>query len=311
VGTGTATAAQAQAVARPAGVTADGSAAIASPAATRPTVRHASCHTPVRGGVHCLSLWHRPASQHPITAKTLSAAAVGKPKEGFGPADIRSAYKLPTTGGTGQMIAIVDAFDNPNAEKDLAAYRAALEAARLHHGQQVLPQGGSARGQEVSGGRPGLGSRDRARPPGRLRSLFRTKSGGWTEDAWWGAGSGCSAWVTKPAAQKDINCDMRTVADVSVVADPDTGFAVYDTYGLSADNGWIVVGGTSLSAPLLSGMIGLAGNAKAAATPAFAYAHRTGLKDVVGGSNGYCGDDYLCTGVKGYDAPTGLGVRWG
>jgi hypothetical protein len=29
---------------------------------------------------------------------------------------------------------------------------------------------------------------------------------------------------------------------------------------------------------------------------------------VAGGSNGFCGDDYLCTGVRGYDAPTGLGT---
>ena len=25
------------------------------------------------------------------------------------------------------------------------------------------------------------------------------------------------------------------------------------------------------------------------------------------GSNGFCGGDYLCTGLKGYDAPLGLG----
>src|SRR5690348_7415801 len=44
---------------------------------------------------------------------------------GFGPADLRSAYALPGgTAGTGQTVAIVDAFDNPNAESDLAVYRA-------------------------------------------------------------------------------------------------------------------------------------------------------------------------------------------
>src|SRR5438874_56887 len=41
---------------------------------------------------------------------------------GFGPSELASAYKLDTSlaGGT---IAIVDAFDYPNAESDLAAYR--------------------------------------------------------------------------------------------------------------------------------------------------------------------------------------------
>ncbi len=100
---------------------------------------------------------------------------------------------------------------------------------------------------------------------------------------------------------------MRTVSDVSAVADPETGLAVYDTYGLGPDNGWIVVGGTSLSAPLLAGMIARAGNAAKLDSAAFIYRHRSGLQDVVGGSNGFCGGDYLCRGLKGYDAPTGLG----
>jgi hypothetical protein len=44
-------------------------------------------------------------------------------KGGFSPADLRSAYKLPATGGVGQTIAIVDAYDDPNAESDLKTYR--------------------------------------------------------------------------------------------------------------------------------------------------------------------------------------------
>jgi subtilase family serine protease len=42
---------------------------------------------------------------------------------GFGPSDLASAYKLPATGGSGATIAIVDAYDDPNAESDLAFYR--------------------------------------------------------------------------------------------------------------------------------------------------------------------------------------------
>jgi subtilase family serine protease len=43
---------------------------------------------------------------------------------GYGPADLQSAYKLPSsTAGTGQTVAIVDAFDDPTAESDLAQYR--------------------------------------------------------------------------------------------------------------------------------------------------------------------------------------------
>jgi hypothetical protein len=43
---------------------------------------------------------------------------------GLGPQDIQSAYQLPADGGAGATIAIVDAYDNPDAEADLAVYRA-------------------------------------------------------------------------------------------------------------------------------------------------------------------------------------------
>ncbi|MBV9647160.1 MAG: peptidase S8 [Candidatus Eremiobacteraeota bacterium] len=43
---------------------------------------------------------------------------------GYGPSDLQSAYNLPSaTKGANQTIAIVDAYDDPNAETDLATYR--------------------------------------------------------------------------------------------------------------------------------------------------------------------------------------------
>lgn len=42
---------------------------------------------------------------------------------GFSPGDLRSAYGLPVTGGSGQLVAITIAYDDPNAEADLATYR--------------------------------------------------------------------------------------------------------------------------------------------------------------------------------------------
>src|ERR1051325_3009523 len=44
---------------------------------------------------------------------------------GYSPADLTSAYKLPASlsGGATPTVAIVDAFDDPNAEADLAVYR--------------------------------------------------------------------------------------------------------------------------------------------------------------------------------------------
>jgi hypothetical protein len=44
-------------------------------------------------------------------------------ENGFSPQDLESAYKLPVTSGGGQAVAVVDAFDDPHAEEDLAVYR--------------------------------------------------------------------------------------------------------------------------------------------------------------------------------------------
>jgi subtilase family serine protease len=63
------------------------------------------------------------------TVAATSADAVGPALEGsgegggFSPADLRSAYKLPETGGSGQTVAIVDAYNDPNANSDLKMYR--------------------------------------------------------------------------------------------------------------------------------------------------------------------------------------------
>jgi hypothetical protein len=42
---------------------------------------------------------------------------------GYDPQDLQSAYKIPTTGGSTQTVAIVDAFGDATAESDLAKYR--------------------------------------------------------------------------------------------------------------------------------------------------------------------------------------------
>lgn len=43
---------------------------------------------------------------------------------GLSPHDLQSAYKLPSkTKGAGQIVAVIDAYDNPNAASDMATYR--------------------------------------------------------------------------------------------------------------------------------------------------------------------------------------------
>jgi subtilase family serine protease len=345
--------------------------------------------------VHCLSLWRHGGSRR--AAARTAAAAVDLPASGYGPPDIVSAYQLDTSTGAGQTIGIVDAFDNPQVEADLAAYREAFGLPPCttengcfrkvnQDGGTEPPEGDPGWGVEIdldvqavsascpncsillveadepsieaigaavntavrlgadvvsnsygtdefngilaagatfythpgvaqvaSSGDFGFGPASFPAVHGTMiaaggTTLVHNDDGTWSETAWFAAGSGCSAWVDKPAWQHDDHCLMRTVADVAAVAD---NFAVYDTYGLGADNGWIVVGGTSISSPLLAGMIGLAGNAADLDSARYIYEHSSGLADVVGGSNGYCGEDYLCTGVEGYDGPTGLGTPRG
>ncbi|HEY8836951.1 MAG TPA: peptidase S8, partial [Dehalococcoidia bacterium] len=128
---------------------------------------------------------------------------------------------------------------------------------------------------------------------------------GFIETVWSGAGSGCSAYITKPTWQADTGCSRRTVADVSAVADPNTGVAVYDSFHQS---GWLVFGGTSVASPIIASVYALAGNAGSTTYGSYPYSHTSSLFDVTSGSNGSCGGSYLCTGGTGYDGPTGLGT---
>jgi subtilase family serine protease len=135
-------------------------------------------------------------------------------------------------------------------------------------------------------------------------ALFHDSSKrGWKESVWAGAGSGCSGWVAKPSWQKDKDCDKRTVADVSAVASPSTGVAVYDTYGFG---GWGVFGGTSVSSPIIASVYALAGGNVHYGSRV--YKNTDQLFDVTSGSNGACGGSYLCTAGPGFDGPTGWGT---
>ena len=140
-------------------------------------------------------------------------------------------------------------------------------------------------------------------------SLKRASNGrGWTESVWKGAGSGCSAYNSKPSWQHDAGCAKRTVADVSAVADPNTGVAIYDSFLTGYGVGWMVFGGTSVSAPIIAGVYALAGNAASVTYGSSPYSHPSSLFDVTTGSNGSCGSSYLCTAKVGYDGPSGLGT---
>ncbi|GAB1329391.1 putative Ig domain-containing protein [Streptomyces sennicomposti] len=335
-----------------------------------------------------------------IKQRLASAVAAAAPS-GLSPANLHSAYNLPSTGGSGLTVAVVDAYNDPNAESDLATYRSqfGLSACTKANGcfKQVsqtgsttsLPKNDSGwAGEEaldidmvsavcpncdiilveadsatdadlgtaeneavalgakfvsnswggdeassqttedsqyfkhpgvaitVSAGDSGYGAEYPATSQyvtavGGTALTTSATSRGWSESVWntnstEGTGSGCSAYDPKPSWQTDTGCSKRMEADVSAVADPATGVAVYDTYGGS---GWAVYGGTSASAPIIAGVYALAGTPGASDYPAkYPYSHTGNLYDVTSGSNGSCSTSYFCKATTGYDGPTGWGT---
>jgi subtilase family serine protease len=361
-----------------------------SASSTGQTMRYLNarvCPGSVVGTAHCHSWVRVDPSGRPVTNTT---------PRGYGPAELQSAYVLTSlalSSGAGQTIAIVDAYDAPNAEADLAFYRSyyRLPACTTANGcfkkvnqtggttypkadggwaqeisldldmaSAICPNcniilveatsptfanlsaavdqaaamgatvisnsyGGSEYSSEVSdqlhynhpgiavtvsSGDAGYGVEFPAASQYVIAvggtSLKTASNGrGWTETVWSGAGSGCSAYITKPSWQTDGGCARRTVADVAAIADPNTGVAVYDSYSYRGSAGWMVFGGTSVAAPVIAGVYALSGGTNNAAQSLYG---ASALFDVVSGSNGSCGGSYLCTGVAGFDGPTGNGT---
>jgi subtilase family serine protease len=320
---------------------------------------------------------------------------------GYGPSDLDSAYNVPTTLGSGKTVAIVDAYDDPNAASDLSTYRSnfglpacttgngcfkkvnqngatsPLPAANSGWASEIMldlemvsaicpnchillveasspttanlgtavntavaqgavavsnSYGGSESSSETSydnsyykhpgvaivasSGDSGYTREYPAASPyvtavGGTALSHASNSRGWTESVWStssteGAGSGCSAYEPKPSFQTDSGCARRTIADVSAVADPATGVAVYDSYG---SGGWTVFGGTSVASPIIGAMYALANSpAPSAYANSYPYANPGALYDVTTGHTASCSPAYLCTGEVGYDGPTGLGT---
>lgn len=132
---------------------------------------------------------------------------------------------------------------------------------------------------------------------------------GWSETVWSGAGSGCSAYNTAlaAAASAGTGCAKRAEADVSAVADPNTGVAVYDSTPNQGVSGWLVFGGTSVSAPIIGSVYALSGNT-AGYPNTLPYSHTSSLFDVTSGSNGTCPTTQWCNARVGWDGPSGLGT---
>lgn len=410
------------------------SAAAASPApalgglglCAHPIAGHRSCQAvalAANGRRVAASAWSSTRS----FAATGSTAAT---PSGYSPSLLQSAYAISGSGGAGRTVAIVDAYDNPNAAADLAAFRTqfglpsctvssgcftkmdqnggstfypastttpsdpsygwSMEidldvqavsstcpackillvesfsssdadllagiATAARHGANVisLSWGGceSSTGQAsfdsqlqatgvpitVSTGDSGYLSPSNpqtsaqgcspntplypASSPyvtavgGTTLQRSTANSRGFTESAWsynatnqWGGGSGCSIVEPKPSWQTDSGCARRMVSDVAADADPFTGLAVYDSYDNGATSAWGVVGGTSLSSPLVAGIYGLRGTTGIDAARTWYGGSAT--YDITSGTNAPsatdCSPAYFCNAGAGYDGPTGTG----
>lgn len=142
-----------------------------------------------------------------------------------------------------------------------------------------------------------------------------------TETAWPGLAGSCASTLPKTEGQPTsiaANCKgFRTGSDVSAIADPSSGPAVYDSYapstGKPAD--WMVSGGTSASAPFVAAWYARGAVTKLAHGPSQLYAAPPStFHDVTSGGApaSLCGTlgwaPALCQAGPGWDGPTGLGT---
>lgn len=144
-----------------------------------------------------------------------------------------------------------------------------------------------------------------------------------SETSWSGSGGGLSTNESEPAFQANypITGDSkgkRGVPDVAYDADPNTGFAVYDTVTYEGYSGWWIVGGTSAGSPQWAALFAITNSLRTAAKKAnlsatandvyaaAKAAYTNYYHDTTSGTNGTCGT--LCTAGTNYDYVTGLGT---
>lgn len=144
------------------------------------------------------------------------------------------------------------------------------------------------------------------------------------EIAWSDAGGGLSFYEPTPSYQSGLPVSItqgaRALPDVSADANPNNGYWVYDTNplaGFGDTPGWLIVGGTSASTPLMAGII----NAASTASGHFAHStqdeltmfyadyasHQAYSHDFWDITYGACNFYSGSFSVGGYDLCTGIG----
>lgn len=126
-----------------------------------------------------------------------------------------------------------------------------------------------------------------------------------SETAWTGSGGGSSLYEPRPAFQNVIAAltgTKRGCPDISGVADPATGVAVYSTY---AFGGWAVIGGTSLACPVNAAIANVRGyfsaSSQAENSRNYFFLGSKAFRDITAGTAG------AYTAAVGWDKITGCG----
>jgi subtilase family serine protease len=98
-------------------------------------------------------------------------------------------------------------------------------------------------------------------------TLELTSSGAYgTEMTWSGTTGGFSVIESEPSWQNNVQTSgARSTPDVAFNADPNTGFAVYDSLAYGGYAGWQEVGGTSAGSPIWAALISIADQSRVAA----------------------------------------------
>lgn len=145
-------------------------------------------------------------------------------------------------------------------------------------------------------------------------TIQRNSAGSFTGEIYWdnsygGGGGGISRYESIPSFQSVVSSIVgkkRGVPDISAVADPVTGVAVYDT---TPYNGtvlrWLEIGGTSASSPILAGranLMGAAASSNALLTKVYnlyssSTTYSTNFRDITGTQSSCKVGWDICTGV--------------
>lgn len=134
------------------------------------------------------------------------------------------------------------------------------------------------------------------------------------ESGWSSGGGGISQFESQPLYQAGTvtqSSTQRTIPDIAMDADPNTGAAVYDSYDYPTSP-WLQVGGTSLATPMWSAVVGVVDQGRALqgrptldgqsqTLPRLYDISQSDLHDITSGNNGFAAG-------PGYDLVTGRGT---